>query len=120
MLPWDSSYGANPRLTRCFCRFVSRPRFEVPPPDPNQRVTYHLRTSFADADDAKLENVTNSVEATSAWADAACDRSSMEHGTHIMSDAPGLVGLLNSHPTPFSALTEGCSLADARGIARYR
>ncbi len=39
-----------PRLTRCFCRFVTDPRYEIDPSTWN--VSYQLRTGYADIGDA--------------------------------------------------------------------
>ena len=49
----DSAFHAAPPLSRCFCHFVSTPRFELgsasSPP-----VLYHMRTDFADISDKRL------------------------------------------------------------------
>ena len=98
--PWDGpSDGGNPRLTRCFNAFVTEPRFHpVPPPSPKQRVTYHLRTSFADVDDEMLPARGHRNE-TAAWARAACGgRDRLPKGTHVMSDSPGLTEQLGRKP----------------------
>lgn len=60
-LPGDPSTAqANPRLTRCFCRFVSEP-MDAPPSSPqllaNATVTVQLRTGYADVEDELLQRL---------------------------------------------------------------
>ena len=92
--------GADGHLTRCFCRFVSQPRFEPPPT--RHRTTYHLRTGFADVPDSVLAQTAPNSTESGRWAALACPglaaagSGGLGGDTHFISDSPGLVRSL--HP----------------------
>ena len=44
-----------PRLTRCFCRFVTEPRFAIPPS--SWSATFQLRTGYADISDRVIPRI---------------------------------------------------------------
>ena len=115
-LPWDARpEEGNPRLTRCFCSFVSHPRFDVPPS--KQRATYLLGTSFADVDDNLLPQRGDPAE-TAAWVRAACGRESLGRKTHVMSDAPGLTEQLSGRAVPQALLQSSRRKSAARKVRR--
>ena len=84
--------GADAHLTKCFCRFVTAPRFDVPPS--RHRTTYHLRTGFADVPDVLLANARRNDSESRLWAAQACPALATAGGPeelHVISDSPGLV-----------------------------
>jgi len=105
-LPWDAKalrdhfiWGrvADPHLSRCFCRFVTWPRFALSPKAPH--VVYHLRSNFADLPSPVLAAAANvrltaplasGIEARS-WFRVACPSLPfpLPPWAHVVSDAPG-------------------------------
>ena len=107
--------SASAGIDRCFCRYVSHPRFlsALPSPIVAPAVAYHFRTSFADVPDAVM-HVANEpacaarplVRAASkpgAWVGPVCGRgraTAFDPQGYVMSDAPGFIQeLLSQHPT---------------------
>ena len=103
------------RLTRCFCRFVTEPRFALPPSSPS--VTYQLRTGYADIADDVLSRLVDAARRTDPnyvaerrslhkpctagqrytemrhWLRAACPTDAAIQAlasTHVMTDAPAV------------------------------
>ena len=98
------SSHASPQFDRCFCRYVTEPRFSQ---EVSARfdVAYHLRTGFADTKATALRaayQVTESQRRSEAtrWLNAACGAAGIttlsSQRAVVLSDSPGLMRLLHS------------------------
>ena len=97
----DASAHKLPGLSPCMCRYVTQP-----PPTVNllahaRPAAFHLRTGFADVEDAVLGAVRPSPRASAAWLQAACGAETpFDLAQHfVMSDSPGLVRQIGRVPT---------------------
>lgn len=100
MAPAGLNYGALPaRATACVNRYVTTPRRPNRPvlkrfaASPAPALALHLRTGFADVDDATHRLVPPDRAATARWVRAACGPSPFSDGKqrYILSDSQGLV-----------------------------
>ena len=79
----------------CLSRYVTEPRFPARPrlaDTPAATTAVHLRTGFADAEDAMAAGVRASAAGTARWVRAACGDDPFGDGAPrlVVSDAPGV------------------------------
>ena len=79
----------------CLSRYVTEPRFPARPrlaDTPAATTAVHLRTGFADAEDAMAAGVRASAAGTARWVRAACGDDPFGDGTPrlVVTDAPGI------------------------------